>query len=236
MELAVSTYHSRDIHTNGILSVTERRGFFSGMKATEPGDVAMIKKFIIKYFRTPENFDRIVRSAVSSFGDSAQAACLAGRKYELGIGVERDLVKARKLYQEAAEAGVPRAQANLGVFYQQGIGGLRPNPVEAVRLYGLAARKRDPQGLYNLGLSYERGTGKLQKDEYAMTQCYLAAAQQRNISAMVRVAEMYERGVGIFPRDQHRAAVLYAYAADQGSKEAQDKLSQLLGGGRAARR
>jgi len=43
---------------------------------------------------------------------------------ERGFGVKVDMNKAGMLYRDAARAGIPEAQHNLAVFYENGYGGV----------------------------------------------------------------------------------------------------------------
>ena len=54
-------------------------------------------------------------------GDAAAQASL-GIAYELGLGVERDVLHATYLYRQSALAGEPRAQFSLGLAYESGAG------------------------------------------------------------------------------------------------------------------
>lgn len=45
-----------------------------------------------------------------------------GVMYQVGLGVEKDLVKAVNYYQQAASLGFSAAQYNLGLLYQSGLG------------------------------------------------------------------------------------------------------------------
>jgi TPR repeat protein len=231
LELAVSTTCSREVHTAGELTQLRDSldgSFYSRMEAKNEDDIAMIKSFIKKHFKHRSKFDTVVARVIHSFRNSAEAACLEGRRYELGIGVPKNLVKARKRYQLAADEGNARAQANLGVFYDRGLGGLDKDPVKAVELFNLAAEQSYAGGLYNLGSCYEAGRSGLRQNEKAASRCFLAAAQQRHLEALVAVGEYYENGRGIFPRDEVQAARFYYQAAEQGSRAAESKLTSLL--------
>ncbi|XP_043946526.1 DAP3-binding cell death enhancer 1-like [Protopterus annectens] len=84
-----------------------------------------------------------------------------------------DVYKAVTLLQQAAKAGLPEAQAYLGVFYMK-----LPyqNDVKAVQYLQLAARSGDTSSLYHLGLCYENGLGVQQNLQKALKLYYQAAS------------------------------------------------------------
>lgn len=45
-----------------------------------------------------------------------------GAYYELGLGVTRDLERARLFHEEAARLGFPQSMVEAGIFYEQGKG------------------------------------------------------------------------------------------------------------------
>ncbi len=81
--------------------------------------------------------DVLVEAA--SRGD-AQAQTTLGLAYELGHGVERDVLRAGCLYRSAAEAGAARAQYALGLLYEAGLD-IAPRLDLALPWYERAARQ-----------------------------------------------------------------------------------------------
>jgi TPR repeat protein len=59
---------------------------------------------------------------------------------------------------QAAEAGDPEAQTNVGDIYERGLG-VAPNYEAAAQWYQKAADKGYSRALFNLGTLYEQGTG-----------------------------------------------------------------------------
>jgi len=55
-----------------------------------------------------------------------------------GLGVEKDPVRAARLYRQAAEGGYAKAAFNLALCYEQGQG-VEEDPQAAVTWFGLAA-------------------------------------------------------------------------------------------------
>lgn len=70
----------------------------------------------------------------------ANAQTTLGLAFELGHGVERDVLRACFFYRSAAEAGAARAQFALGMLYELG-SGIEPRPDLAGPWYERAARQ-----------------------------------------------------------------------------------------------
>jgi uncharacterized protein len=69
-----------------------------------------------------------------------------------------DLQSALRVWMQAAEAGDPEAQTNVGDIYERGLG-VAPNYEAAAQWYEKAADKGYSRALFNLGTLYEQGTG-----------------------------------------------------------------------------
>ncbi len=78
----------------------------------------------------------------------------------------------------AADQGSNSGQANLGLAYKDGLGGLSKDEREAVRLFKLSADQGSALGQVSLGLAYERALGGLPKDEREAARLYKLAADQ----------------------------------------------------------
>lgn len=61
--------------------------------------------------------------------------------YYEGQGVRQDLVLARRMFQKAANKGDVRGQGALGIFYEEGLGGLKRNRATAKEWYGKTCDK-----------------------------------------------------------------------------------------------
>ena len=81
-----------------------------------------------------------------------------GGLYEKGIGVKKDLIRARDLYTAAAERGNAKAMHNLAVLYADGFDG-KPDYPAAIKWFRMAAARGVPDSQYNLGVLYARGIG-----------------------------------------------------------------------------
>ncbi|HOZ09088.1 MAG TPA: LON peptidase substrate-binding domain-containing protein, partial [candidate division Zixibacteria bacterium] len=76
--------------------------------------------------------------------------------YDVGLGVTQDSTEAVRWYRAAAEAGMARAQNNLGIMYADGVG-VPQDYEEAVKWYRLSADQGLPEGQNSMGYSYELG-------------------------------------------------------------------------------
>ena len=75
---------------------------------------------------------------------NAEAEELIGVMYALGLGVEKDPVRAFDWYLRAAMKGHPGAQSGVGWYYEEGIGMTAPDLVRAYAWYVLSAIGGDP--------------------------------------------------------------------------------------------
>lgn len=90
-------------------------------------------------------------------GDRKALVYLARMYYE-GRGVEKDVVRAIRLFRSAAEAGDSKAMVTVGYAYSNGIGVSTDN-ARAVKWYRKAADAGNAVAQRNLGLMYEEGEG-----------------------------------------------------------------------------
>jgi TIR domain/Sel1 repeat len=150
-----------------------------------------------------------------------------GYRYSTGQGVAVNKHEAARLYRLSADQGHAGAQCNLGVLYEQGLGGLPKDGREAVRLYKLAADKGDAGAQANLGLMYEDGRGGIAPNEYAAAVLYRLAADQGDAAGQAYLAEMYEHGKGGLPMQLNEAIRLYRLSANKGRTQAINALKRL---------
>ena len=82
---------------------------------------------------------------------NADAEELIGVMYALGLGVERDPVRAFEWYLRSAMKGHPGAQSGVGWYYEEGIGMPAPDLVRAYMWYVLSAIGGDPDAAISQG-------------------------------------------------------------------------------------
>ncbi len=92
---------------------------------------------------------------------NAEAEELIGVMYALGLGVERDDVRAFEWYLRASMKGHPGAQSGVGWYYEVGRGLPAPDLVRAYMWYTLSAIGGDPDA----AISLEEVVKKMTQDE-----------------------------------------------------------------------
>lgn len=102
-------------------------------------------------------------TAIAKYRDAVLAGSLearidAGRLYEQGQGVPRDLEMASCLYRTAADAGSIRGMLLMGEIYRYGIG-VPLDSARAAEWYRKAAERGSPEGKRALGELYPDGLG-----------------------------------------------------------------------------
>jgi uncharacterized protein len=104
-----------------------------------------------------------------------------------GQGVAKDPKKAEELYQTAAEAGLPTAQADLADMLLKGEAG-PPNPKAALPLLEAASAANHPVAQYELAQMYETGEdGLVPKNIRTARELYAAAASHGMKEAQARL-------------------------------------------------
>lgn len=106
-------------------------------------------------------------------GDADVQARLGDIYLARGDTTIRNHGKAARWFRAAAEQGHARAQSNLGVMYDGGLG-VRRNPAEAARWYRAAAIQGLGVAQFSLGKMYARGNGVPRDDLTALVWFKLA--------------------------------------------------------------
>jgi localization factor PodJL len=123
---------------------------------------------------TPGALDRLRTMAKAGH---APALLYLAQLYDDGAaGLPQDLVEARRLTTQAADAGDVRAMHNLGVYLFRGEGGVQDLP-GAAQWFRKAAAAGVVESQYNLGLLYQSGSGVEQDASQARYWFRLAAAR-----------------------------------------------------------
>ena len=107
-----------------------------------------------------------------------------------GQGVAKNPKKAEELYETAAAAGLPTAQADLADMLLKGEAG-PPNPKAALPLLAAAAAANHPMAQFELAEFYETGQdGLVPKDIAMAAQLYAAAAAHGMEEAQTRLDQL----------------------------------------------
>ncbi len=170
--------------------------------------------------------NRQVPEAIATYRKAADKGSTSAM-VELGVmlangsGVAKDEAQARKLLERAAEAGNPRAVANLAALSQNG--GAPPDPVKARALLSRAA-ETNAEAQYQLGLLMADGAGGPQ-DDVAARALFEKAAAQDHPGALERMGDFALSGRG-GPKDTSAAKVYYEKAAALGNADAKAALKR----------
>jgi TPR repeat protein len=127
------------------------------------------------------------------------------------------------LLQQSGKMGHAKAQATLGIAYQDG-NGVRADNKAAAYWFGLAAAQGHRASEYALGGMYEEGEGGLPRDARKAGQLYLASARQGFDKAELIVGVNYLTGDDGLPNDRQQAIMWLRKAAAQDSQFARDLL------------
>lgn len=155
----------------------------------------------------------------------AQGGASAEALWQRAVGYinRNDYRDAIPLLQQAARLGHPRAQATLGIAYQDG-NGVRRDDRTAAYWFGLAAAQGHRASEYALGGMYEEGEGGLARDPRRAGQLYLASAKQGFDKAELVVGVNFLTGDDGFPHDRQQAIYYLRQAASQDVPFAHDLL------------
>jgi len=107
--------------------------------------------------------------------------------YSSSATIPRNDMEALRLNRLAAAQGEFNAIYYLGIFYEQGRGGLKKDEVEAAKWYRLASEKGHSGALGQLGEYYEIGRGGLEKNGNEAIRLYRLAAEKGNLNAQNKI-------------------------------------------------
>ena len=164
---------------------------------------------------------RLIMGLALSVGVAADAAAdfdAGWQAYQSG-----DHETAARAWAEAGEEGDSRAQFNVGVLYDRGLGVAR-DPLRAKDWWRRAAGQGHEAARHNLALLLieEGGDAGLQEAVGWLEQ----AAQQGFVRSLYTLGKLYESGLGVEP-DAGRAFELIRGAAEAGFVKAQYSLGKL---------
>ncbi|HEV2366143.1 MAG TPA: tetratricopeptide repeat protein [Caulobacteraceae bacterium] len=126
-----------------------------------------------------------------------------------------DFARARELFQDPADQGVPIAQYSLALMSEKGQGGPKDEHAAANWLTK-AAGGGFPPAEFSLGAAYLAGRGVPRDDKEAVR--WLRAAADAGVpQAQYDLGVLYEAGRGV-PKDEKAAAEWYQKAAAGGVK------------------
>ncbi len=147
-----------------------------------------------------------------------------GRLYAEGWGTEKDLNRARELYEEAVALGNADALTDLGNLYFDGLG-VEQDYTRARELFEEAMALGNARAIARLGYMYATGDG-IEVDYARALELLPVAAEQGDPNAMTNLGNMYLYGVGV-EQDYARALELLTEAAEQGITNAMANLGNM---------
>lgn len=136
-------------------------------------------------------------------------------------GTPRDVARAAALavYRLAANQGHARAQNNLGVLFQKGLG-VEQDLNSALSLYQLSAAQGNVTAQVNLAsLHFSRG------QFHEAAECFRLASERGHAAATNLLGVLTDSGCGV-PRDPARAMELFEEAARLGYPGACDTIAK----------
>src|SRR5262245_14651009 len=161
--------------------------------------------------------DRVSRSNTPNVAAQMAAAHAAANR--------SDYATALDIWGPLAQAGVARAQNNIGACFAEGFGVAR-DPALALRWLTLAAQAGDPVGQRNLAAIYFNGTG-VEPDYARAAELYGAAAGLGEAPAQDMLSWMLLEGE-CMPPDADEAHRWALAAAEQGIASAMTRVGMLI--------
>lgn len=132
-------------------------------------------------------------------------------------------MNAARLYKESADQGYARAQANLGLCFENGIG-VKVDEALAIDYYRLAAQQNDFDGLCSLGYCFYVGNSAVAKDHRMASQLFLLAANE-NATAQHNTAVCYLNGDGMV-KYRKMARQYFIMGAANGNDQSKQQLAK----------
>ncbi|CAE7337121.1 esiB [Symbiodinium sp. CCMP2592] len=146
-------------------------------------------------------------------GNDATFFSNLGCMYDQGLGVARDVQKAREFWERSMEMGHPKAPTNLGLLYQSGEG-VAQDFRKAKELYELGIKRGDDTAPATLGVLYEGGQGIVQ-DLRRARELYEMGVETGDRRACYQLGHLYQFGLGV-ARDFKRAREFYELGTQRG--------------------
>ena len=153
-----------------------------------------------------------------------EAAYYMGKMFLEGLGVEPDVQKAIKYFEQADKGYYSEASVQLGKMAMDGEG-MAQNKELGIQYLKKAAYAGNGNAMYELGNLYEKGDSVEKNYTYAFGFFYMGALKGEKRS-QVKAARYYLNGRGI-PQDFAAAVKWYVRAANQGYVPAQQEWAEL---------
>lgn len=145
--------------------------------------------------------------------------------YQEGLGIDKNLEKARDLYNKAYAAGYTDAMVLCGDSYWETFAGSQPDYSQALACYQKAFLRRCPYAAYRLGWLYNEGLG-VERDPQKAWEYYQQAVSMQYADAMTDVGLFYRDGI-LVEKDYIKALDYLNKAAAKGNIRAMYELYQM---------
>lgn len=148
-----------------------------------------------------------------------------GFMYFNGFSCDKDINKARKLYEQSASGGAHQGYNNLAHLYRYGLGGLEKDVPRAVELLEKAAELGNEYAVNSLAHIYQGN--ELGEPNKSKTLQWLRFGAKRNYhGSLSDLGYVYQHGIGV-EKDIQKAIELYQKGIDHGSVSAKSNLGYL---------
>lgn len=154
---------------------------------------------------------------------NAQAQANLGFEYEMGHSVEKNIDKARSLYEKSAAQNNSFGLNNLATFYRDGNAGLSVDLEKSVALYTEASALGNKYAHHNLAIMYFNGYG-VKRDYHRAFKLFKSASRLDYLDSYLYLGFSYLKGLGV-KRDYDSARKYFKRSEQAGNWEAADNLA-----------
>lgn len=190
-----------------------------GAEGNNPKLQSLLGRYYLFGQGTPVSADKALVCFSQACGQNEPSAFYyLGLMNELGFHFSRSDVNAVSLYRAGASLGYAQAQLSLGLFWQNGRGGLARNQAEAAQLFSLAADQGLPRAQALWGIACLKGDGT-PKDLPKAILNLEAAAKANDRDAQYRLGLCYLQGTGV-EKNRDKGLWLLCQSAENGNQEA----------------
>jgi TPR repeat protein len=164
---------------------------------------------------------------LSKGAEAKHAASEAGLgfMYFNGFACDKDIAKARKLYEQAAASGAHQGYNNLAHLYRYGLAGLEQDVPKAVELLEKSAKLGNEFAVNSLAQIY-MGNELGAPDTEKILQWLRFGVDRNYRGCLSDLGYAYQHGIGV-EKDVQKAITLYQKSIDQGSAGAKSNLGYL---------
>ena len=214
----IIVFNPSDIHLNvcdpNRDSVLKRNAYFGDSKAqAEMGDKYLFGDKCLNGVGRRDYQQAYYWYSKSALQGDKDGLYGMGMLYMLGLGIEKDSLKAAECFRMSAEQNNPKAFTELGKLYYLGVCGLPSDTAQAIKLWQKAEKLKDLEGMYLLGLCYKDGI-YFEQDLPRAYSYFLKCAKKGHIKSQYQV--------GAFFSNINESKKWLKIAINHGDKEALD--------------